>query len=319
VKILIRIVRALLGLAGLLAALPAAALACAAQGGRWSERLDVLTHFAPVWLVLGLAGLALSLAGWGRRAGAFGAVLGAAAVIASGALIVPELTRPASPRVEAAGPTLKLIQFNLWGENRAPEATLKWILEQDADVVILEEAFGNAKGLNARLRAAYPHWSSCDLPRPCSVMVMSRLPMTERGSDTGPPTAWATYVWNGKPVTVAGAHYFWPYPPGMQQWQSKGLGGHIANLPKGRLIVAGDMNSTPWSFMLRRQDQAFGLERRTRALFSWPARQGAKPFPFPILAIDQVYAGPEWRTVSVRRGPRLGSDHYPVLVELAPG
>ena len=41
--------------------------------------------------------------------------------------------------------------------------------------------------------------------------------------------------------------------------------------PTDDVIVAGDFNSTPWSFSLRRQDRWFGLERRTRALPSWPA------------------------------------------------
>ena len=56
------------------------------------------------------------------------------------------------------------------------------------------------------------------------------------------------------------------------------------------------------------------------ALFSWPAAAFTRwniRAPFPVLAIDHVYAGAAWRTVSVRRGPRLGSDHYPVVVVLA--
>ena len=40
--------------------------------------------------------------------------------------------------------------------------------------------------------------------------------------------------------------------------------------------------------------------------------------PFPFLPIDHVYAGRDWRTVRVQRGPRLDSDHYPVIVRLAP-
>ncbi|MGH7012300.1 MAG: hypothetical protein ACREEX_15810, partial [Caulobacteraceae bacterium] len=38
--------------------------------------------------------------------------------------------------------------------------------------------------------------------------------------------------------------------------------------------------------------------------------------PFPFLPIDQVYAGDSWKTVSVKLGPRLGSDHLPVVVVL---
>ena len=63
------------------------------------------------------------------------------------------------------------------------------------------------------------------------------------------------------------------------------------------------------------------LIRRDRALFTWPAQQDSRLRwlgLFPILPIDHVYAGPGWATVKVERGPRLGSDHYPVIVTLAP-
>jgi len=41
-----------------------------------------------------------------------------------------------------------------------------------------------------------------------------------------------------------------------------------------------------------------------------------KPSPAPLLPIDQIYAGADWRTLGVRRLPRLGSDHYGVRIVL---
>jgi endonuclease/exonuclease/phosphatase (EEP) superfamily protein YafD len=79
-----------------------------------------------------------------------------------------------------------------------------------------------------------------------------------------------------------------------------------------RLIVAGDFNLAPWSFGLRRLDNRLGLERRDRALFSWPAYRSRIPF----VPLDHVYAGAAWRTVSIERGPSLGSNHYPVVATL---
>jgi endonuclease/exonuclease/phosphatase (EEP) superfamily protein YafD len=86
------------------------------------------------------------------------------------------------------------------------------------------------------------------------------------------------------------------------------------------MVLGGDFNSTPWSFQRRRDDQALGLIRRDRALWSWPTGEGQPrlPAPFPFLPLDHIYAGPGWATTSVRRGPRLGSDHYPIIVTLAP-
>jgi endonuclease/exonuclease/phosphatase (EEP) superfamily protein YafD len=86
------------------------------------------------------------------------------------------------------------------------------------------------------------------------------------------------------------------------------------------MIVTGDFNSTPWSFQRRRWDRAIGIPRRERAVPSWPARNYKRlKWPgMPFLPIDHVYAGPAWATVNVRRGPRLSSDHYPLVVTLAP-
>ena len=48
------------------------------------------------------------------------------------------------------------------------------------------------------------------------------------------------------------------------------------------------------------------------------ARLLGRDWPLPVLPIDHVYAGPGWATVSVERGPSIGSDHYPLVVILAP-
>ena len=36
----------------------------------------------------------------------------------------------------------------------------------------------------------------------------------------------------------------------------------------------------------------------------------------PILPIDHIYAGSDWRMTGLRRGPRLGSDHFPLVATL---
>jgi endonuclease/exonuclease/phosphatase (EEP) superfamily protein YafD len=120
---------------------------------------------------------------------------------------------------------------------------------------------------------------------------------------------------------VVGVHYAWPTDPRRQQYQEARLASILAAVDRSRAIVAGDLNSTPWSFSRRRWDERFGLIRRTRAVFSWPALTQAQ-FPVlgavPFLPIDHVYAGSGWATVDVERGPKLGSDHYPIVVTLAP-
>lgn len=326
-KAILRALTELVRALALVLAAGVAAAALAAQGGRFSDRLDILTHFAPLWLAGGLAATLLwAIAG---RQGRTTPVLALVAVLSALTLVIPELTAPRTPRVqpEAGDETLTLVQFNLWGRNRDPAATADWILETDPDLVVIEEGFDQSTASIRALRKRYPYRTTCAEPRPCSTMILSkRQPTAEGGlspsvSEARLAGAWASFRGPGGPFTVIGVHYTWPYPAGPQQQQTLRLARVLERFPRERLIVSGDMNSTPWSFSLRRQDRLFGLERRTRALASWPATDASRlklPVPFPLLPIDQVYAGEGWRTVSVRRGPRLGSDHYPVVVVLAP-
>ena len=301
-------------------------LGLAAQGGRFSDRLDVLTHFAPIWLTGGVvAALLWFIAG---QRGRTTPVLALIAVLSSLTLMIPELTAAAQKTGgKVDGETLTVVQFNLWGRNRDPVGTLRWILATDPDIVVIEEGFDRSGGIARRLAKRYPHRVTCAAPWPCSTMILSkRRPTTSGGlapvvSDAMLSGAWATFRDSRGPFTVVGVHYTWPYPAGPQQQQTQRLARVLERFPKARLIVAGDMNATPWSFSLRRQDKLFGLERRTRALATWPAGDFSRlhiSTPVPLLPIDQVYAGKGWRTVSVRRGPKLGSDHYPVIITLAP-
>ena len=134
------------------------------------------------------------------------------------------------------------------------------------------------------------------------------------------PLARATYRDARGEFTVIAVHNAWPTDQ-EQERQERRLADIIALSPRERTIVAGDFNSAPWSFARRRWDAEFGLIRRDRGIFTWPAR----PYRrwsflgnFPFLAIDHIYAGSGWATVEVRRGPRIGSDHYPVVAILAP-
>lgn len=298
-----------------------AAGALAAHGGRFSDRLDIAAHFAPLQLWMVLAGAALTLFTPRSRLRSTTTWIAAMGAPLALLLVWPELSRPEARAPAGAGADLKLIQFNIWGgHNRELERTLDWLYAQDADVVVLQEV--KPRVIEALERRGGWHMT-CERRHRCQTLILSTaaplesgVPDVEEGARLS--AARATLPGPGGPFTVIAAHYTWPIPAGPQQAQGRRLAAIIGRFPRERTIVAGDFNSTPWSFSRRREDAAFGLERRTRMMFSWPAagRAGHIASPLPFLPIDQVYAGSAWRTVSVERGPRLGSDHYPVIVRL---
>jgi endonuclease/exonuclease/phosphatase (EEP) superfamily protein YafD len=296
--------------AALALAAGSAAAALAGQAGRWSLWLDILNHLAPFWL----AGAALALTIW-LALGRSGRVIPAAAMLAlaiSTLQIAPEFLAHADRGAPVAGAeTLKIVQFNTWKNNQDQAATLRWIKAENADVVLVEEGCGAPK-VKDGLRPQYRFRRTTGGRGFCEAMIFSKQePVASEGfmERLGFPLVWAAFQGPGGPYVIAAVHTTWPMPAGPQEWQSRMMARALAGLPKQRMIIGGDFNSTPWSFALARQDKRLGLERRSRGLTSWPT-------PLPVLPIDHLYAGPGWRTLTVRRGPALGSDHYPLIVTL---
>lgn len=311
----------LLGPLLLVTGLICAAAAVAAHLGRSRDSFDILTHFAAIWLGLSLlvllaGALMTTFVRWLLIA------VGVVGVVAAAGLMVPEYLRDAGPAAPRGAPRpLKLIQFNVWAEqNKDIARTVDWIVAQKADVVAIEESTPAFRDL---MLARTGMHLAC---RDCSVMIFSReKPVSSQRprrplNAMAPERARATFRDARGDYTVMAVHYTWPTQGSAQQAQGRVLATMLDAFPKQTLILAGDFNSTPWSFSRRREDVLFGLSRRTRALFSWPAEKEAFGIhiPIPLLPIDHVYAGAGWATVKVERGPALGSDHYPVIVTLAP-
>jgi endonuclease/exonuclease/phosphatase (EEP) superfamily protein YafD len=290
----------------------------AAQGGRFNSRLDILTHFAPIWA----SGAALSaLYGAALARGRFRLALlglGLAGVAASTVLMLPEITRPIRPDGATQSPLqIKLIQFNVWEDNVDVEGTADWIAAQRPDVVLMEET-------EPPIRKAMIHRGFHYVRGVADSAIFTRLTPTYSPYQI-PAGDWRSLPSFSRvtlpsaigPYSVIAAHLQWPTRLG-QPGQMRALAKLMDHYPSDRLILAGDFNLTPWSFTLQRWDQRIGLERRDRAIFSWPARlPPGRRWPATFLPIDHLYAGRAWRTVSLTRGPCIGSDHYPLVAVLA--
>jgi endonuclease/exonuclease/phosphatase (EEP) superfamily protein YafD len=235
----------------------------------------------------------------------------------------------AAATIPADSPRLKLIQFSVYAGNAEPGRAADWLLAQDADIIVLTEGDGLDAATRKRLMAAYPHSNGE------GDVILSRWPMRDHGRFEREPRPTSMFFKGGYsvidgpdgPFTVVGVHYTWPYPVRFQARQRREFARYIATLPSDSTIVAGDFNSTPWSFALLNLERRMGINRITHGEMTFPARQyrgkglrdRARQLPawFAFAPIDHVFAGSAWRAVTVTRGPKLGSDHYPVVAELA--
>jgi len=228
--------------------------------------------------------------------------------------MVPEFTREIPP-ARAGTLQVRVLTHNVWRGNADPADTAQAIIDARPDVVLLQAVRGSFQPMLTALRQHFAYATQCRSG--CDLAILSRWPIAASdyflkdpdGHAFGPPLLWARIVGpDRQPFTVMTLHY--PRPGSDQAVHRRDVAQALARIDRDPLIVAGDMNLTPWAAAMREQDRAFApLTRMTRALASWPRS-------FPFLPIDQLYAGPDWGLVDAHRLSATGSDHYPLLVTL---
>jgi len=278
----------------------------------WWPRADMPNHFTPFILTVAVAGLALLALAPRKLRTPRRTRLMLAAGLASVAAInaEPVLRALATTAFAAQGPaeTLTVVSFNVWTKNQRLDEAIRWLADQKADVIVLQEmTLKNREPIRRALAATYLHVHDCG----CNDIVMfSRRPWTAAGGQPRtaeqPAMSWFTLLdRNGREVRVVGlrpryindpveyaAHYDW-------------LVRHAGKLGD-RVILAGDFNAAPWSWQMMRFAAVSGLRRHGTFAASWPSR-------LPLILIDNVLTTPDIESVSFRTGPSLGSDHRPVI------
>ena len=120
----------------------------------------------------------------------------------------------------------------------------------------------------------------------------------------------------GTTIDVVGVHLWPPESPTKAKWRNAQFA-ELADIAQQRdrpLMILGDFNSTPWSPVFRQWLQRSDLvyERRSAPLYTWPTW-----VPLFWIPIDACVTSKELKILSQRRGPRIGSDHYPLIAEVS--
>ena len=303
------------------------ALACALLGliglvGAISPAADTINQLLPIWAIAGaICALFAVATRHGRRLVPLGA-LATLAVLGGPALLRESKSSPHAGSVQTA--RWRMIQFNLAKDNVDPDQTAAWILAQDADVLVLEEGLARGGQVVSQLKQRYPWHVSCHGKGRCSTMILTRVPMVESvGFAKGDAenrralsAAGAAIVVSGHTADIVAVHLVRPWPFNDQTASIDRLAHIIHKRPTQNLILSGDFNMTPWTYAARRQDRIIAMDRVTHGISTWPARvPGGGTIFFPFVPIDQIYTGGCWQALNVARGPRLGSDHYPLIVD----
>ncbi len=261
--------------------------------------LDLFAHWQPLYCVLWLFACL-----WGaRRDGRW--------LLGLPLLALPWIT--ASPRAphSDAPPDLVVAVANVNIRQRDPEALLAWLQRAPANVVVLTELSPDyATALAAKKYGGFAHRALHPLASPPGLGVLSDRPL--RNVRVLPDGLGALRMEADIDIDGRTAHFVVAHPkPPMATRKFIARDRLLRELAAGATtrptIVAGDLNSTPWSSALLGAEP-HALRRATGGAPTYPS-EGRGLFG---IGIDHVLVSPGFDRTGAERGPDIGSDHLPI-------
>lgn len=217
---------------------------------------------------------------------------------------------------------LRLLIANVLQENRRSHAVLQIVRDADPDVICLVETDSWWTREMGPLDRDYPWVTRHPLENHYGMLLYSRLPV--RACDIRflvsadvPSMRAVVQLRSGDEVVIYAVHPPPPLPnsPSYGRDAELVLTGqeiHDAGTPA---IVIGDLNDVAWSYTAKLFQRVSHMvdPRVGRGMFStFHARHPLARYP-----LDHVFHTRDFTVKELRRLPYTGSDHFPILVELA--
>ena len=258
----------------------------------------------------------------------------AASALALPAIALSLWVLPVLVPIETAAParTLKIAYANVNAWNGPTPDAVQWFESTDADVVALIECSQEwIDALRAVTRAGSSLWPNAAVridDHPIGgVALLSRHPLRDVEAIVSPegrfPMIDAVVQAPAGPMRILVAH---PVPPvGVEALQMRDdeirwLAQRAAGSALPMAVVA-DFNDTPFGRALREFAARSGMRSAASAtglVTTWPARVAGVPCPAPLrIAIDHCFVSREIGIASLSAGPRIGSDHLPLVIDIA--
>lgn len=221
----------------------------------------------------------------------------------------------------------QFISLNLYIHNHDHDRVRRYLEERDPQLLVLSELTPDWVRELEPLLSRYPYWVSEGRKSPWGLGVFSRYPLRDAEilslGVSGSVNVHATVERPEGDLELVAVHLVSPGSPLRRRQRNRQLAmmaellGPPRQPPAAPRLVLGDMNLTPFSPDFGALLDLTGLTDARRPagyLGTWPTWM-----PLLQIPIDHCLADPGLGMLQVRRGPRVGSDHYPLEITLASG
>lgn len=281
--------------------------------GSLSWFLDLFSHFRVQWfLTLATAAAVMGITKQHKTCVTF-----ALFALSNLAVIAPMYV--GAPSSSPEGRPVRVLWANVnteWGD---PTRVARVIGEFAPDILVLAEVSQKWLATLAPALAGYPHSEAVPREDHFGIALYSKFPLAHPEirylGAAEVPTLVAEAESDGGRFTIVGTH---PLPPSgpdntrLRDAQLAQLPG-VAAAATSPVLLLGDLNATPWCPAFQRLLRESGLRDSSRGRGvqpTWPTFM-----PLLGIPIDHCLLSPELTVMKKTVGPRVGSDHYPLLVE----
>ena len=282
--------------------------------GEYNWFMDLFSHFR-VQYCMGLGVVAMLLLIPRKRR--LAAIFGVFAAINS--LVILPLYFGRTPAPVANARPIRAMLSNVNTRTGDPAAVTAAILSFAPDIIVLEEI--NAKWLMdlKPVLDGYQHAEKETREDNFGIGLWSKFPFTHSrvvyiGTAHVPSIIAEIETQQGK-CTVLATH---PFPPAGKAYS--GLrNDQLAELPRwvrraaSPVVLLGDLNTTPWNYTFKRLLREAGLSNSAQGYGvcpTWPSHN-----PLLLIPLDYCLYTPGIEIVSRQTGPRVGSDHFPIIID----
>jgi endonuclease/exonuclease/phosphatase (EEP) superfamily protein YafD len=213
---------------------------------------------------------------------------------------------------------LTATSINILSSNQEIHLLKNYIQKKIPDILFLYEITPNHALELAWLKDTYPFGHIIFQNNNFGIGVFSKYKLSSAEIYREPilniPSIYSLMEFEGENVGLVAVH---PMPPiSKVAFQSqKNYFEFLAEKIKnngGAILVCGDFNTTPWSRTFQKLIASTGLNYSRRLNFpTWPTH-----FALIGIPIDHCLATSQITIQSYKRGPFIGSDHYPIEIEL---
>lgn len=295
-------------------------LSLAGRLGAASKYFELASHFKVQYLIAallcGVIFIATQTWPWVVAALVFIAVEGAA--------LLPYYRAPQPPATRGGERRkLRLLLSNVQCGNRKFSALMELAREERPDVLIVQEVTEEWCCELLALADLYPH--RIVVPRACGagIALLSRVPFNQSEvvflEDDQRPGIVLRMTVDGRQLSLLTMHTHAPirrFYFGYRNALLATAAPVVRRLPSP-IVLIGDLNISPWSPYFAALLRATNLREARTGFGIMPTWPVWLRLPFLMLPIDHCLVSPDIEVIEMRTGRNVGSDHLPVIVDLA--